>query len=347
MGRAFTQTDQRQLVAGAARAPSAHNVQPARWCFTRTGHIRLVEDRARLLPVADPAGADHRLGLGAACEAMSIAASRLGYELSEPELEGSVSDNGGRFRTVAEIGLSGRRNVDPDARLIHVRSTFRGVFKPLNDGLMFRLRAIADACADLHLVIDRHRLDDLSHLHDECSMEFLRRPEFVSELYGWLRFNHQHPDWNRDGLNGDALRLLPMERHGASVLMRPKVFRVADACGLAGRVMSEERVSRSASAMLVMSAAAKKDRFEIGRRFYRSWLAVTGLGLGACPMSALVDHPRGNQALARLVGLREGRVLVNVFRIGLAPLRVTPTPRLPVEELIIDERELDQLQEFQ
>ena len=346
MSKAFTEADRHRLVAGAARAPSAHNAQPARWCFTVDGHIHLLEDRCRVLPVADPGGWDHRLGLGAACEAMTIVASRLGYELSAPELE-KPAPAAGRYHLVARLRLAGQRSVDPDAHLIDARATFRGLFAPLTDKRKFKLQAAVGGRAGLHLVIDRQRIGDLSHLHDECSMDFLRRPEFIAELYSWLRLSRRHPDWGRDGFNGDALQLSATERAGASGFMRPKVVRVADACGLAAKLMSEERVSRSAGAMLVMLAGAYEDRFETGRRFYRLWLEITRLGLSACPMSALVDHPRGKRALGTLVGLGEEQVLVNVFRIGMAASPIAPTPRLPVEELIIDARRLDQLQEFQ
>ena len=234
-----------------------------------------------------------------------------------------------------------------DVRVVHARSTYRGLFTPLTDDLKFRLEAAVGDRADLHLVIDRQRIGDLSHLHDECSIDSLRRPEFIAELYSWLRLSRRHPDWGRDGFNGDALQLSATARAGASVFMRPKVFRIADACGLAAKLMSEERVSRSAGAMLIMLAGTGEDRFETGRRFYRLWLEITKLGLSACPMSALVDHPRGNRVLGTLIGLGEEQVLINVFRIGIAPPPITPTPRLPVEELIIDERRLDQLQEFQ
>ena len=77
------------------------------------------------------------------------------------------------------------------------------------------------------------------------------------------------------------MQLSATERAGASVFMRPKVFRVADACGLAAMLTSEERVSKSAGAMLVMLAGAYEDRFETGRRFYRLWLEITRLGLSA------------------------------------------------------------------
>ena len=148
-------------------------------------------------------------------------------------------------------------------------------------------------------------------------------------------------------MNAEVLRLSGVSRIGATLIMRPRVLGAVDAFGLAAKLVCEDRVSRSAGAMLVMSARVGADRFEIGRVFYRLWLELTRLGFAACPMSALVDYRRGADALRTLVDLGDEEMLINVFRVGIAPCRPSRSPRLPVEDLIIEGRLLDQLQKLQ
>src|SRR5206468_446479 len=76
---AFAPADLVALVDEARRAPSVHNIQPARWAALERGVLALRADPARTLPIADPSGHDVRISLGAACEGMSIALSRRGF----------------------------------------------------------------------------------------------------------------------------------------------------------------------------------------------------------------------------------------------------------------------------
>ena len=56
------------LVDEGRRAPSVHNIQPARWAALEPGVLALRADPARTLPIADPSGHDVRVSLGAAWE---------------------------------------------------------------------------------------------------------------------------------------------------------------------------------------------------------------------------------------------------------------------------------------
>ena len=88
------------LVDEARRAPSVHNIQPARWALPEPGVLALHADPGRTLPIADPSGHDVRVSLGAAWEGMSIALSRRGFTAGPPQLSrrpGSPG-TGGRAR---------------------------------------------------------------------------------------------------------------------------------------------------------------------------------------------------------------------------------------------------------
>src|SRR3954464_1954562 len=76
-------TTQDDIMRDVARAPSVHNIQPARWRF---GPDRVTLFRAldRTLPIADPTGHDLQASLGAAFEGMAIAMSARGFALGAP-----------------------------------------------------------------------------------------------------------------------------------------------------------------------------------------------------------------------------------------------------------------------
>jgi hypothetical protein len=155
-----------------------------------------------------------------------------------------------------------------------------------------------------------------------------------AETWDWLRLARSHPDWDRDGLNADALALSGLERAAGAVLMRPATFEVMRRLGLAGALVSELAKVVSASALLLFTAPRETPAFTTGRRFYRLWLEITQAGLALCPMSVVADAPDASETVRRAHGIPESRQLINVLRIGRAPAAPrAPTPRLPASEL--------------
>src|SRR5688572_260010 len=70
----LSREQQLMAVALAGRAPSPHNIQPARWRFAGDT-VELWEDTSRWLSVGDPTGRDNCLALGMAWEGLTIALS--------------------------------------------------------------------------------------------------------------------------------------------------------------------------------------------------------------------------------------------------------------------------------
>ena len=108
----FTRDEQMAILAEVSRAPSVHNVQPARWRFENDG-VTLLQDRSRRLPASDPTGRDVEASLGASFEGMVLALSRLGLGLSEPL---HVADDGrdaeaghGRSESETSLKVKGKR----------------------------------------------------------------------------------------------------------------------------------------------------------------------------------------------------------------------------------------------
>lgn len=324
---------QRALVAEAARAPTVHNVQPARWRFGADGRVVLYRAVDRALPVADPTGHDVRVSLGAAWEGMSIALSRHGLGLSEPELLADAGEEDGRI-AVAGARLVEGAALDPLAGFVEARRSYRGKFLPLSADVLRRLTATGGE--DVRWMTDAARLPELARLYDEAGWSFVREPAYHAELYRWMRLSPAHPDWARDGLNAECMALSGVERAAASVLLRPRVFGVLNRLGAGKAVISEAAQIRSASAILLFTPRRELGDFGVGRLFYRLWLEIAALGAGMVPMSALADSPAARERLGREHGIPADRRLANVLRVGgVPPGGAARSPRLPVDELLV------------
>jgi nitroreductase len=324
---------QRALVAEAARAPTVHNVQPARWRFGADGRVVLYRAVDRVLPVADPTGHDVRVSLGAAWEGMSIALSRRGLGLAERELAGNAEEADGRIAAASAWLVEGAAP-DPLADFVEARRSYRGKFLPLSAEVLRRLTTIGGG--DVRWMTDAARLPELARLYDEAGWSFVREPAYHAELYRWMRLSPAHPDWARDGLNAECMALSGVERAAASVLLRPRVFGALKRLGAARAVISEAAQIRSASAILLFTPRRDVGDFDVGRLFYRLWLQVASLGAGMVPMSALADSASARERLGREHGIPADRRLANVLRVGgVPPGAAARSPRLPVDELLV------------
>lgn len=351
----LTRAELLALVDEARRAPSVHNIQPARWAALGPGVLALRADPARTLPIADPAGHDVRLSLGAAWEGMALALARRGFSAAPPRLgygptapsdlapapagdrpdSGRAPSSGGApFEALLSFERGGP--ADPLADAVARRAAFRGRFAitpgPALDALARHLEP-----SGAILVRDRSRIRELAALADEAGDEFLRDPRYWRETWYWLRLSPAHPGWDRDGLNADALALSGFERALGRWLMAPACFEWVRRLGLARALLSERAQTSSAGALMLFTAPAGEDPFVTGRAFYRRWLEVTAGGLALCPMSVLGDSKRANAEMRRLFAIPAGARLVNVLRVGTAPEGFPQrlTPRLPAEELLV------------
>lgn len=315
-----------------ARAPSVHNVQPARWRFEADGGVSLFRALDRALPVADPGRRDVAMSLGAAFEGMAIALSRMGLRLGAPVAEHDASADGCAPEVRARITHGGE--LDPLAPYVGQRRSHRGRFAPARPGDRATLTALA--AEDAHVVITTDEIRAIAPLHDAATWTFESRAAYHAELWSWLRLSRSDPRYGRDGLNAECLALSPLERNAARLLLRPASFALLSRLGVARKLITESPQVRSASAVVLFTPRATDAPFEVGRRFYRLWLTITAAGMCAVPMSASADDPGVRGILAACHGVPADRRLTNVLRVGRAPARgVAESPRLPVGELLV------------
>ncbi|HTM57322.1 MAG TPA: hypothetical protein VL123_02785 [Candidatus Udaeobacter sp.] len=330
MSTVFDRATLIELIDEARRAPSVHNIQPACWSLGGSGVLGLHADPERRLPVADSTGHDVRVSLGAACEGMAIALARRGFVAGPAEPAPAEE--------AAHVAwLPFERGTRPDALAdaVHRRAAYRGTFAATDAAALDRVAGAIGPAGHV-LIRDRARIRDLAKMADQAGDEFLRDPAYWRETWHWLRLSRSDPNWNRDGLNADALALSGIERVLGRVLMAPPAFESMRKIGLAGALISERSKIESAGALILFTAPVGEDPFVIGRAFYRTWLEVTSCGLALCPISVLSDSKRTHAEIRRLFALPAERRLVNVFRVGAAPFGFPKqlTPRLPAEELV-------------
>jgi hypothetical protein len=317
-------------VAEANLAPSVHNTQPTRWRLDSEGRVLVLEDSRRRLAIGDAAGRDAGVSHGAAIEGFALACAARGQTLSVERFEGP-SDHG--FRPVARLTLLSGAPSDPLEKEVGQRRTYRGDFAPLTD-TAFLNPLTADG--DVILVSAPQQIADIARLNDAASLKTFRNTAYRAELLSWMRLSRRHPNWMLDGLNAEAMEMSPVEAAGAGLVLKPRLFELCDALGLAPLFVAEASVVRSAAAIVLFHRPQAEHPIDTGRRFYRLWLEFTALGVAAAPMAVLADDDEVQAGLKARYGIGDDRRLITAFRLGRRPKpAMGAKPRLPLRQLTI------------
>jgi nitroreductase len=357
----------REIVDEAKRAPSKLNAQPARWRLTHGCVLELLEAPERRLFASDPSGRAHRIALGCAWEGTRIALQRRGYRIVD-EMGAFVADEGvvvrgrvvGKPRTSTATPLaqtaiapsasasaviatgalatevSDVREVrDPLADAVFVRATWRSRMAPVENDVVLATLGRRVARLGCTMTTKRDCISLAASRIDRATVAGLLQPRRLEENRDWHRFAHDDPRWAQDGVNREALAIGALAGVARSALFHRPAFTAFARAGLAGALMSEASATRSASALVAVTAPSDEPEVVVGARFYRAWLTATSLGLVVCPMSALTDDDDARAALTTALALPEERALVSLWRVGRArgPLP-PPSPRLETDELI-------------
>lgn len=319
-----------EMIAEASKAPSVHNVQPARW---RVAENRLIlfEDLTVRLAVADPDGHDAAISLGCALEGLALAASKAGYDVVADECP--LPDATHNLRPIASLRLEPGCTPDPLAEAVDKRQSWRGSFE--KPGNADRETACGLEAKDCAVISKPAQLSELSNLVEDASFSFMRETPFRAELLSWMRLSRQDARWPVDGLNADAMRLGRMEALAAGFVLGPG-FRLLDRVGLARLLLSEAAKTRSAAAVLVFHRPKDEAPLESGRNFYRLWLRIDAAGFGAAVLAALADNPEAARDVAGRAGIASDRRVVSAFRVGRRRNDTGYTrARLPLKDLLV------------
>lgn len=320
----LTTADLLEIAATANLAPSVHNTQPTRWQLDPDGAIRLIADQTRRLRVGDPTGRDLEVSIGAALEGTMIALANRG-------LAGTV-DPGDRLRIVPSAGAS----PDPLAAEMPRRMTWRGGFASAPAALSQSLAHWAQQHDDIGLVHEPGDIAAISALNEQTSLAFYRNAPYREELLSWMRLSRADAGFGVDGLSAPAMGMSGFEAFGAGMVLRQPLFGVLDAIGIFGGLMSEERHTMGATAILLFHRPGDEPPVDTGRALYRRQLELSALGLQTWPMSVLADDPAAAAQLTSRHSIAAERRLITAWRVGPLPAGTqVRRERLPVAALIV------------
>ncbi|MBS1959946.1 MAG: hypothetical protein JST80_10770 [Bdellovibrionales bacterium] len=338
------------LVSEANRAPSVHNVQPARFGFTTDDQgnltVLLYSDQNRRLLAGDPLRHDEGTSLGAAWEGLRIALARQGLMLELLEwLDPGLSPAHpiyadlkqvatGKIFTLPESARATGASSDDLAEFVFKRKAYRGKFKPAIPSQIHGLVESLDAKASL-VLNEPSEIKDIARLAGGATSRLSKHLATQIELLQWLRFTPSDKGYYEDGLNAEAMgfpkSVALIAKSALHLSTKPGIFKT----GLTGVLIDETPAIKSSSAILILFAPLGADAATRGRILYRSWLEVTRAGLSACPMSVLADDPQTQAALSEMKTSSEPMQVLTVFRIGVSPEPVLPlTVRLQPEKLV-------------
>lgn len=324
-----------EMAGEANLAPSVHNTQPARWVLEDASTILLLADLSRQLRVGDPQLRDMGLSCGTALEGMAMALGKRGF-LAEVDDVWAKDDRqtwpgyrlAARIRVVAGSSAS---HLEP---WITKRHTWRDAFLPASSDLIKALAHWAEAKPDVTLLTVRPAIEDLARRNDAISLSVLSDRDFRQELVRWMRVSAADPNYDRDGLNLEALHMDRLTGSAAGIILPSALFDILNKLGLGGALAAEAAKTKSATAIALFHRPKDEGSLATGRAFYRFWLEFTQFELAGWPMAAMADVASSADDLKQQYSVPEAHRLINVLRIGKAP-RVMRKFRLPRAELLL------------
>lgn len=335
------------LVAHAILAASPHNTQP--WRFHRAGSgLGLAADLARNLGTFDPYVREMHIGLGAAIENLSIAASnqrravRVRFETRD--LTTLAARTGPGPLIALDITES---DTVPDSlnAMIPKRHTNRGPYRLDAEARHILADAAREAAIDtgvcrIVIIEDEPRARLFDDLVVESTARIISDPEMVKDSDRWFRTQGQIGKM-RDGLTLDASGLSPI------VLALAKILPPLSASAKHEFWLRSTRAALATTPVrgffLVPSLYDFGSCLAAGRAWQRFHLAATARELALQPVNQpleIVDRElsQGREpAMARrLAALIEGDGWrpTFAFRAGFPARAALPSPRRPIGDVI-------------
>jgi hypothetical protein len=314
----------RECLVAAAVAPSIHNTQP--WLFRpRSDAVDVLVDRRRQLATVDPDGREMLVSVGAAVLNLWVAVRRHGRaarvrlmpDPAEPDLAATVVIERAVAPTAADLAL---------ANAIPHRHTNRRPFAdmPIPPDILEELaRAAATESAAL-LAVDPALREGVLSLTRTAENSLRTHARYRAELAAWTT---PGGIGRRDGVPRQAFG--PRDRHAALPL---RDFALGHGVPTATVAFEPEPTL----VLLFTPGDTPRDWLRAGAALERILLSATLCGLAATPLSQLVEIPK---LRALLADTTSGQVVQTILRIGYPVTPALPTPRRPIEEMILIARD--------
>ena len=338
------------LVRAGILAANPHNTQP--WLFqVGASRIELFADTRRNLGAFDPYLREMHIGLGCALENMRRTARVQGYEVTVTQHPGPLAAAAAspRPQPVATLELSpGRPRPDQLVDAIPRRHTDRGAYaagRPVPGEMLEAMWAAFQDDTDVRLFLfsapdERKRFGELVLAATES---IIADPEMVAASDRWFRHRWMDVQRRRDGLTLDAAGLGPFVTTMAKLL--------PPASGeTTHRYWRDATRDVQIPTTALFGLIAVRDLYDrpqalrAGQRWQRLHLMATVRGVAMQPINQPVEMvdlereqgkaPRAAAALAALTG-EAGWKPTFAFRAGLPTRPPTPSPRRPVEAVVL------------
>jgi hypothetical protein len=305
-------------------APSTHNTQPWKFSVSENG-IEVFADYSRRLRAADPGNRELVMSIGAAMYNLRVAAGHFGFSCTIDYEYSGASD-----RPIAVAALApvpGYRETDSLFSCIVRRHTNRqpflqsrvpravlNVFSGLAEGSRVSLKISADGSlngqvAELVAVADRMQLAD---------------PEFRRDVAEWMR-----PNWTE---RLDGIPVVNLGFKGVASALTPLAARVLDLGSMRGT--GDRSLCSEAPALIILHSEDSIPRWvEAGEILERVLLTLIREGLQASYFNMPIKVPELRVKLRSLLGIPSWPQVL--LRVGFCLAEVSPTPRRPVEDVLV------------
>jgi len=322
----------RRWIGYGVMAPSHLNRQPWRIRVTDGPGVEIGLDPARMRDRnLDHIGREDLAALGSLSEYLVISAPPLGYG-TELKFSSGRDESGPRvvltLSPLAELP-------EPDVLFtcMATRDEHGGWYgpQPLDEVRRDRLRAAVTDLSEVSLtLVEGEAAGSLGGVLHEAGLGAENDPVRLGEVAAYLRVDERSGDGIPHAHAGlskwQHLKLLWRERFNPWEARRDAAHRYLT---LLGR-------RKAPSYMMLTSSQDEQSLFTCGRAAARLYLTAAHLERASQGQSALLDGPDSGKALASAAGLKRGKEVRWVARLGVPVFRTWPrTPRRPVESFLV------------
>jgi nitroreductase len=336
----------RQPLHAAILAANPHDTQP--WLFQVAGEsVAVLADRSRNLGTFDPFRREMHLGVGCAIENLMRAAAVQGYTLNVIVNGGKLEPSpGNEPAKAAHLWLdAGMASRDPLFEAIPNRHTNRGRYseRAIGSQVLYTLAdLVTDSEVRIGFVTDSLARKELAAAIVAATERIIADPDMSRDSARWFRTGRREVNAHRDGIGVDTAGLSPIMAAAAKI-MPDQDAATSDRYWL-DMTRDVQTVAPVLGIILVRDRLEMGSAIAAGRAWQRLHLAATTMGLAAQPLNQPVECVDRNamlgrndefaRALSRFAHAPDWEATF-VFRLGYAERPALPSPRRPLNDVVI------------
>lgn len=313
------------LLRYAVLAPSGHNTQPWTFRIVDAG-IEVFADVSRSLPIADPAGRELLMSVGAAIANLRIAAAHFGFESTVLYNSATDDDNA----PVATVALRETCCVDDKLRRLFPsitrRRTNRQEFerREIEPAALDALCDFADEQFDTIRFVVPHDRERTIELVANADRELMADEAWRNELAKWVHANESADD---DGMSADAFGI-----PGPLSALGPWLIRSFD-IGDSQAKHDREHIEHAAGLIVIVGENDRVSLIRAGEALEQLLLLLTSHDMAYSFLNAAVEVESARNQLWSLIRAPKPPQLL--LRFGYAhPVRKA-MPRRTVESVMV------------